>query len=328
VSGANGHRLARRLRRILSLLPYAMKHPGVTVDELARKFGVSKREVLADLQLVFLCGLPGYGPGDLIDVSIDDDRVHVRMADYFSAPLRLAPVEALALYVGGQALTALPDMREADALQRALVKLGRALGLQDHLQGGGIRLELQPGPPQHLSVLRTALEDRRRVHIEYLSASRGELSERDVDPWALIVAWGRSYVVGWDHLSNDERMFRTDRIKAATLTEETISIPSDFDPDRYGRAFVERADERTISFEISPGVARWFTDYYPVKALTPLDDSWHRVELAAASDHWAATVVLRLGTEVRAIQPRSIVEHAGVLARALAASHEPGSGSG
>jgi proteasome accessory factor C len=313
--------MVRRLRRILALLPYAMKHPGVTVGELARKFDVSRNEIVADLDLVFLCGLPGYGPGDLIDVSIEDDRVHVRMADYFSAPLRLAPAEALALYAGGQALIAMPDMQQADALRRALAKLGRALGMPGGSDASELHLSLQPGPAQHLATLGRALRESRRVRLEYLSASRGELSERVVDPWGLIVAWGRSYLVGWDHLSEDERMFRTDRIKMAELTDESSNPPSDFDPGRYGRAFVARGGERTISLEVSPAVARWFGDYYPVTAVRKLDDSWQRVELAADSDHWAAIVVLRLGKEVRAVQPESVAASARELARAIADAH-------
>ncbi|MEA2447500.1 MAG: proteasome accessory factor, partial [Actinomycetota bacterium] len=114
-------RLGRRLGRILLLLPYAIQHPGVSVGELARKFDVDKRDLLDDLQLVFMCGLPGYGPGDLIDVDLDEDRVYIRMADYFAAPLRLSPAEALVLYAGTAALAALPGMEEAGALKSALV---------------------------------------------------------------------------------------------------------------------------------------------------------------------------------------------------------------
>ncbi|CAN5529765.1 WYL domain-containing protein [soil metagenome] len=321
MSEAAQGRLGRRLGRILVLLPYAIRHPGVTVDELSRKFGVRKRDVIDDLELVFLCGLPGYGPGDLIDVSIEDDRVHVRMADYFGAPLRLSPAEALGLYAGGQALAALPEMAEAVALRSALSKLGRALGLQDEGDGRGIELKLQPGPGEHLARLRRGLEDRRRVRLEYLSATRGEMTERVVDPWALIVAWGRSYLVAWDHLSDDERMFRTDRIKSVELTDVPADVPADFRPERYGRAFVERGGVRLISMEISASVARWFKDPYPVRSSKELDDGWHAVELASDSDTWAATLVLRLGGDVRAVSPDSIAERARALAGAIAARH-------
>jgi proteasome accessory factor C len=315
-------RLERRLRRILLMLPYAIRNPGVTVGELAQRFDASPEKVVEDLQLVFLCGLPGYGPGDLIDVAITEDRVFVDMADYFAAPLRLTPEEAVALYAGGEALVALPGMEEADALKRALAKLGDVLGAQEGADGGGIEMRILPGPAAHLARLRDALSRRRRVAIEYMSASRGELTAREVDPWALIVAWGRSYLVGLDHLSGEERMFRTDRVKSVTVTDADAPAPDRFEPQRYTRAFLDREGERSFELEISPGVARWFLDYYPVRSVVELDDGWRRVEMAASSDHWAATVLLRLGVEARAAQPTTAVEAAARLADAIAAAHE------
>jgi proteasome accessory factor C len=310
-------RLGQRMRRILLMLPYAINNPGIGVEELASRFEVSKRKVIDDLNLVFLCGLPGYGPGDLIDVAIDEDRVYVGTADYFSAPLRLTPAEALALYAGAQALVSLPDMQGADALKRALVKLGRALGIEDDGGRGAIRLELLPGPAGHLARLRRSLEERKRVRIEYMSAASGALTERVVEPWGLIVAWGRSYLVGWDRRSDDERMFRIDRVKSVEVLDAAASIPADFDPERYSRAFVDRGEGPVVSFEVSPEVARWFADYYPVRSMRRLADGWHGVRLAAASDHWAATVVLRLGAAVRAVEPQTVATRASELARAI-----------
>ena len=308
--------------RILVMLPYAIQHPGVTVDELARKFGARRREIVDDLDLVFLCGLPGYGPGDLIDVSVDDERVYVRMADYFSEPLRLSPAEALSLYAGGRALAALPEMEGADALARALEKLGRALGVDADEDGGGIQLHLQPGPAEHVSRLRRALAERRMVHLEYRSTSRAEVSARDVEPWGLIVAWGRTYLVGFDHLTDEERVFRVDRVKEVAVLEQAASVPDDFDPERYRHAFVERPDERTITLEISPSVTRWFTEYYPVKSANTLPDGWTRVEIVSGSDRWAATLLLRLGRGARAVDPPAIADEARSLARALVRRHE------
>jgi proteasome accessory factor C len=304
-------RLGRRLRRILVVLPYAIQHPGVSVGELAAKFGVARRDLIDDLNLVFLCGLPGYGPGDLIDVTLDDDRVHVRMADYFAAPLRLSPAEALVLYASGEALSQLPDMAEADALNRALTKLGRALGVHSEDDGGrAVRIQLEGGPATHLQAVKDALEKKRRVRIEYLSASRGQLTERIVDPWSLITALGRWYLVGWDGLTEDERMFRLDRIKSVAVLDDAADVPDDFDPARYKGAFRARDEAPSLSLEISPGAARWFEDYYPVSSASDLEDGWRRLELVSSSDRWAATLVLRLGRDVRAIRPESVVTEA------------------
>lgn len=315
-------RLGARLRRILLLLPYAIRHPGVRVDELSLKFGVDKRELMDDLNLVFMCGLPGYGPGDLIDVSIEEDKVYVRMADYFSAPLRLSPAEALVLYSGVAPLTDLPEMAQADALKRAREKLGRALGIDgDEGSVSGINVQLEPAPDRHLRTIQHALAGDKQLHLEYLSASRGELTTREVDPWGLVAAMGRWYLVGLDHLSGEERMFRLDRIKVATVTDAAAEVPDDFDPDRYKGAFTERDEEPNLTLEISPDVGRWFEDYYRVSSSEALPDGWQRVHLVASGNRWAATMVLGLGEGVRAVTPSEVKEEAHRLATAIAARY-------
>jgi proteasome accessory factor C len=314
-------RLGRRLRRILLLLPYAIRHPGVTIDELSTKFGVNKRELMEDLNLVFMCGLPGYGPGDLIDVSIEDDKVYVRMADYFSAPLKLSSAEALALYAGVKTMTELPEMEGADALNRGLEKLGRALGLGEKESGVGIEVQLERGPDAHLKTIQRALQSGKRVHLEYMSASRGGLSEREVDPWGLVAALGRWYLVALDHLSGEERMFRLDRVKEAEVLDTDAEVPKDFDPKRYQGAFPDKKQEPNVSFEISPEVSRWFEDYYPVERSEDLSDGWRHVDLVASGDRWAATLILRLGNGVRAIEPPSVLEETRRLAGSIAARH-------
>ncbi|MGE5763764.1 MAG: protein pafC, partial [Mycobacterium leprae] len=64
-----------RLPRLLALVPYLLHHPGAEVGHVARLFGVSERQLLADLTLVWMCGLPGHTPGDLIEVSVEGGRI-------------------------------------------------------------------------------------------------------------------------------------------------------------------------------------------------------------------------------------------------------------
>ena len=92
---------SERLRRLLVVAPYLIQHPGTRVDEAARLFGLAEQELLDDLGLLFVSGLPPYGPGDLVDVDVQDGRIWISMADYFSRPLRLTRSEALALYLRG-----------------------------------------------------------------------------------------------------------------------------------------------------------------------------------------------------------------------------------
>jgi proteasome accessory factor C len=298
------------------VLPYAIRHPGVGIDELARKFDMDESDLIEDLNLVFMCGLPGYGPGDLIDVDVQGDRVYVRMADYFASPLRLTPAEGLALYAGGRALAELPEMAEAASLKSALEKLARALGVR--AEGGGIAIELDA--VEHLDTLKAGLEERRQVKIEYYSASQLEVTERILDPWTLIGVRGHWYIIGYDHLRSDERIFRVDRIKSASLEGPAEPPPDDFDPDAYKDAFRPRSDQDVVTIEISPET-RWFEEYYPTTSAKSLPDGWRRLELHSASDLWAAGVLVGLGADVRNVTPKSVVDGARRLATVIADRH-------
>ena len=92
----------------------------------------------------------------------------------------------------------------------------------------------------------------------------------------------------------------------------------DFDPERYRGAWVARDAEPTIRMEVSPRAARWFEDYYPVENATTMSDGWRAVELVSSGDAWAATLMLRLGADARAVEPESVVKEARALAGRIA----------
>src|SRR5476649_1415023 len=118
-----------QLPRLLSLVPYLLTRPGARMADVARTFGVSEEQIARDLELVYMCGLPGYFPGDLIEVDITaSGRITVSNADSIGRPLRLFRDEALPLIVGLRMLADLPGLQDRDAVDSALVKLEDAAG--------------------------------------------------------------------------------------------------------------------------------------------------------------------------------------------------------
>jgi proteasome accessory factor C len=122
-------KVEERLARMLVVVPYLIQHPGTTLDEASGVFAIPVPQLRRDLEQLFLAGLPPYGPGDLIDVDIEEDgAIWIAMADHFARPLRLTRQEALAVYVRATELAATPGIPVAPALTAALAKLRAALG--------------------------------------------------------------------------------------------------------------------------------------------------------------------------------------------------------
>src|SRR5215510_10331935 len=117
-----------RLGRLLNLVPYLLARPGIPVSEAATDLGVSDRQLREDLELLWVCGLPGYGPGDLIDMAFDGDRVTITYDAGIDRPLRLTQDEALALIVALRMLAEVPGTQERAAVERALAKIESAAG--------------------------------------------------------------------------------------------------------------------------------------------------------------------------------------------------------
>jgi len=300
-----GGRAAERLRRLLVVVPYAVQHPGAKLAEISRLFGVGEAELVEDLNLLFLSGLPPYGPGDLIDVEIEEGRVWIAVAEYFSRPIRLTRSEALALYLKGKALMGAPGLEEAPALESALQKIERSLG--ETLSGLAGRVAVEAGGhiARSLAALRRAVERRERLEIEYFGAAREELTVRRIDPEHVFSALGNWYVVAWDHRSHAERLFRADRIRAVRDVGETFEPRGLPGP---GRPLYTRSEEDIpVRLLLGPS-ARWVPEYYETDRPVSRDDGWTEVTLPVKDLPWVAKLILRLGGEARVIEPPELAE--------------------
>jgi proteasome accessory factor C len=288
------------------VVPYVIRHPGTEVSELSRLFGTSEADLLEDLNLLFLSGLPPYGPGDLIEVDVEEGRVWIGMADYFSRPVRLSRSEALALYLRGKALLGAPGLEEAPMLASALEKIEQGLG-PDTLANLAGRVEVGSGGhvATALAAIRRAVDARERVEIEYYSAARDQLTTRRIDPEHVFSAIGQWYVVAWDQLSGEERLFRTDRIRSVAAVGETFEPRGLEGPGRP--LYTRSARDVAVRLHLGQG-ARWVVEYYEIERTTELDDGGLEVVLPAKDLAWVAKLILRLGGEARVLDPPELAE--------------------
>ena len=282
----SSQRTARRLNRILAMLPWVIGHPGATVDEVCERFDYSKRQLASDLELVFVCGLPGYGPGDLMVAYIHDDEVVVEMADYFSNPARLSAPEALSLLASG--LAVLSSGQAPDALQSAVDKLVALV-----VPEGEQALVVDLREPELVGMLRTAAVNGEIIRVTYTALSNGDTTEREIEPWSVFSTLGNWYVRSYCHLAEDERVFRVDRIRGVEDTGRTFVPPETVPPPivRYSPA----AEDTYADILLGPR-AIWVADYYPVETVSQNDDGMV-VRLAANDPMVAARLLLRLGAD-------------------------------
>lgn len=291
------------LERLLSLVPWLRTHPGATVAEAAAAFGTTEAAIGADIDLLFCCGLPGGGPGDLIDFAFEGDRVTVLDPQLLDRPLRLDADEALALLVAVRALADTVGLSERDALERVAAKLEAAVG-------GGPHVTVVPAEadPATLAVVRDGLDRKRRLHLSYLAAARDEVTERDVDPMRVLMRDGNWYMEGYCHRAEAVRLFRVDRIEAVRVLDTAAAPPPDAAVrDDAAGLFVGGPDQLLVELALAPAAA-WVADYYPCESVREQPDGGLVVGLRTADERWVRSLVLRLGGTARVLSPDTLAE--------------------
>ncbi|HVM15625.1 MAG TPA: WYL domain-containing protein [Egibacteraceae bacterium] len=321
-----------RLERILTMVPWLLEHPGASVDEVTERFGVSREDVHADLDVLGYCGLPGYGGGDLVEASIVGDRVVVRMADFFRRPLRLSLREAVTLLLAARTVAGVGALPESDALDRAVRKLTDLLG--GTLAEGGrkkgapatvaprIAVDLSTPGDEHLPALRHAVMDRRVVRITYRSASKSEVTHRDVEPWGLTGSRGSWYLQGYCRMVKAPRDFRLDRIRELEVLDETVDI-GERPPATAPPVYQPQPDDERIVLDLGID-AWWVAEWAVVEDVTDRGDT-RRVTLRTGEREWVARLVLALGDDVRIVEPPDLVDTVALLAEQALARYRPGS---
>ena len=305
---------------MLVVVPYLIQHPGTTLDDASTLFDIPMTQLRRDLEMLFLAGLPPYGPGDLIDVDIDEEGgVWISMADHFARPLRLTRQEALAVYVRATELAATPGMPGAPALTSALAKLRAALGPDTLGDAAGIAAADAGSAPPFLDEVRTAAQERQRLLIAYAAASTGERTERRIDPEAVFASSGQWYVAAWDVDLDDERLLRVDRIDEARPAGER------FEPrglEGAGRPlYTPGAQDVRIRVRLRPA-ARWVAEYYVATDPVEEDDGDLVVTLPTGQVTWAARLLLRLGSDAEIVDPQTVRDEVRAQARATLARYQ------
>ncbi|GLZ37296.1 YafY family protein [Actinokineospora sp. NBRC 105648] len=293
-----------RLPRLLALVPYLIARPGILIDEAAADFGVSAKQLRKDLELLWMCGLPGYGPGDLIDISFDEETVTVTFDAGMRRPLRLTGAEATALLVALRALVDTPGVGNADAIRRAVAKIEAAAG---QAQPAGVAVGLgvrEAGRTAEVrEVVQAALRAGRALRITYYTASKDEVSARTVDPMRVLIVDGRGYLEAWCRRAEAVRLFRLDRVDEVEVLDEPAAPPPYAEPtDTSAGLFQAEPGQRSARLVLEPD-ARWVSEYYPVEDVEELDGGRLRVRMRYSDTSWVVRLLLGLGGDVRVEEP-------------------------
>ena len=236
---------AVRALRSMDLIPYVLENPGVSIAELSAKFSVTQAQIESDLQLVFMCGLPGYTPYELIDVAFEDGVVSVIDPQVLDKPRKFSSNEIVVIALGLKILidinqtnsTALSKLKQ---LSEKIAKLGSNKSI---LMAGDVSTF------PFFEIISKSISEQRILDLQYHSLTKDEITQRKVLPEKLYFLNGSLYLAALDIDIDSDRVFKVDLIKecemgeqvaAKKVLESSIETTVILDVQKQNRNFIER----------------------------------------------------------------------------------------
>jgi predicted DNA-binding transcriptional regulator YafY len=232
----------QRVARALDLVPYVSEHPGIEIAELAKRFNISEKQIIQDLELIFLCGLPGYTPYELIDLTYEDGVVTIIEPQLLDKPRKFSETEGVVITLGLNLIRdSTADLSAIEAIERLLDKLSRIFRapvqatIADHVK-----------PFLYDEIVR-AIKSGVFIQFNYQSLSDDSLSYRKVKPVQISVKKGFYYLLAIEGNSQEERTFRIDQMVNLKITNDDKAEDQKVLKNKESFVFSLRTSDRFIT---------------------------------------------------------------------------------
>ena len=217
-----------RVARAMDIIPYVSENPGTKISVLASKFGVTEKQIVKDLELIFLCGLPGYTPYELIDLTFEDGLVTVIDPQLFDKPRKFTETEGVIIILGLILLKrSINDSEKTQNIDDLIEKLTERYKVSNNAAISDIE------KPHFYTDILNSINKNIDLIIEYNSISEDRLTRRVIKPLRISIKNGFYYLYAVDLEVDAERIYRIDQIRsvAENQSKKILQINKDSDSD-------------------------------------------------------------------------------------------------
>lgn len=308
--------------RLLDIVGLANRAEGIDRAELRERLGVAEADLGRDLEVLRYCGMPEREfPGFQFDVDEADGRVYVHQAAELAGPVRLTLPEAHTLVATLQTVAEMTVLTDADRdaarsaqrrIRACLVDAG-----QDVADDAPAASTGEGGPtadegavvahwdvavdPETVRTLLAAIAERAVLRLRYHGVRTDQVTERDVEPLAVVQERTRLYLQAWCRRAEGLRVFRVDRVGAVRRTGETFRTRA-----RPGRWRLHPEGEGVSALVRWDHAVRDAAEAYRPMAAATLDDGTALTRLTLLDEEAAVALAARHGGRVEVLEPADL----------------------
>jgi len=298
---------ANRALRTMDLIPFILENPGISIENLANQFSVTEKQIEDDLQLVFMCGLPGYTPYELIDLVFEDGVVSIIDPQVLDKPRRFSKSELVVIVLGLQILGELNNSNsvranQIKALSDKIMKLGNS---------NSVLINSGQNNSPYVDIVLNAISLRKSLIIEYHSMIKDEITNRLILPRYLYFLNGNLYLNALDLDAKADRVFKLNLIKKCEVGSATEN--QRYESNEYAIQVILEIDKQFVNFiERNSSV---------ITNIQENKDSY-RVDLMVSNMEWLKRSILSYSPGITVISPVLLATEVREVASSLISTYQ------
>lgn len=298
---------ANRALRTMDLIPFILENPGISIENLANQFSVTEKQIEDDLQLIFMCGLPGYTPYELIDLVFEDGVVSIIDPQVLDKPRRFSKSELVVIVLGLQILGELNNSNSVranhiKALSDKIMKLGNS---------NSVLINSGQNNSPYVDIVLNAISLRKSLIIEYHSMIKDEITNRIILPRYLYFLNGNLYLNALDLDAKADRVFKLNLIKKCEVGSATEN--QRYESNEYAIQVILEIDKQFVNFiERNSSV---------ITNIQENKDSY-RVDLMVSNMEWLKRSILSYSPGITVISPVLLATEVREVASSLISTYQ------
>jgi len=308
-----GDQLARQWQIIQTIVS---SKTGKTAAELADELDANPRTVYRDLEALQAAGFPIYTErveGKNIWSLLDVVKHQI--------PVPFALTELMALYFCGDMIKALQDTIFHDSLESLLKKIKATLPPESAQYLKSVKKTFTVGRKHYkpyskfkeiINRVTEAALKQKTLKMAYRAMGRKEETRRKVNPYRIWFFNGTFYLVGYCHLRKEVRIFALDRIRMLSLTNESFTVPDEFNFDDMmkGSFGAIKGKPEKVKIHFAKEAAGYVQErvWHASQKLTPQRDGSVVFEADVAVNEELKSWVLSWGPRAEVLQPEELIE--------------------
>jgi predicted DNA-binding transcriptional regulator YafY len=300
----------KKFDRTLAILTQLQSKKIVRAQELAERFGVSLRTIYRDMRSLEASGVPLYGEAGTGYSLVDG---------YKLPPVMFTREEAASFIAAEKLVQKFTDKALGGSYNSAMYKIKSILKNTDkdwlqHIEENVLMQQtttLAPDPVSNvLAELLKSIASKCCITLHYQAIDAENVSERLIEPVGVFHDYSNWYVIGFCHLRNDYRQFRTDRIFNLGHTQQAFTRqhqPLEF----YLKKDEKQFETTKVRMVVDPKFARYLSTekyYHGFISETVTNDGIEMLFMARDIKQWFPRWYMMYADFATILEPQELID--------------------